>query len=268
MYEWNPELYSSNSCPQKNWGHELLAKLDLKGNERILDVGCGDGKLSAEIANCLPEGSMLGIDLSESMLTFAKIHYPPERFPSLSFMQLDAVDLPFDSEFDVIFSNATLHWIKSPETALKSFWKSLRPGGKLLAQMGGKGNASEILRVTDLMLEDKKWSSYFDDFVFPFSFYGPEEYRGWLENIGFSVKRLEIYPKDMVFKDKQGLFGWIASVWHPYTQKVPENLKYEFIKEFVEIFFRIYPPDKDGNAHVTMIRLEIEAYAEKSAQKQ
>lgn len=263
MYEWDPELYSSNSSPQKNWGHDLLAKLNLKGNENVLDVGCGDGKLSAEIAACLSEGSVLGIDLSKEMLSFAKTHYPPEKFPSLSFLQMDATDFSFDSEFDIIFSNATLHWIKSPEIALKSFWKSLRPGGELLAQMGGKGNASEILKVIDLMLEDKKWSPYFKGFSFPFSFYGPEVYREWLENTGFLTKRLEVYPKDMIFKDKKELFGWIASVWHPYTQRVPENLRHEYIKEFVERFYEIYPPDKRGNVHVTMIRLEIEAYAKK-----
>ncbi|MGB9929354.1 MAG: class I SAM-dependent methyltransferase [Methanosarcina sp.] len=263
MYEWDPELYSSNSSPQKNWGHELLAKLKLKGNEHVLDVGCGDGKLSAEIATCLSKGSVLGVDLSEGMLAFAKSHYPPEKFPSLSFMQVDATDLPFDSEFDIVFSNAALHWIKSPETALKNFWRSLRPGGELLAQMGGKGNASEILRVTDLMLEDKKWSPYFEGFTFPFSFYGPEIYRKWLENTGFSIVRLEVYPKDMAFENKEGLFGWIASVWHPYTQRVPENLRQEFIKDLAEKFYGIYLPDKNGNVHVTMIRLEIEAYAEK-----
>lgn len=131
MYCWDPNLYSSNSSAQKNWGLELLAKLHFKGNERVLDVGCGDGKLSAEIARNLPDGSVLGIDLSEEMITFARNHYPTEKFPNLAFMQTDARKLTFDSEFDIVFSNAVLHWIKAPERyrklALKDFGKASNP---------------------------------------------------------------------------------------------------------------------------------------------
>lgn len=223
MYSWDPKLYSSSSSAQKNWGLELLAKMHFKGNERILDVGCGDGKLSAEIAGNLPEGFVLGIDLSEEMITFARSHYLSEKFSNLSFMQADANKLNFDSEFDVVFSNAVLHWLKAPEAALKGFWKSLKPDGVLLAQFGGKGNAAEVFKIIDMMIDNKKWSSYFRDFAFPYGFYGPEEYGKWLNNVGFSVKRLELISKDMALEGKKGLIGWIASTWHPYTQQVPKS---------------------------------------------
>jgi trans-aconitate 2-methyltransferase len=263
MYSWDPKLYSSSSSSQKNWGLEILAKLYFKGNERVLDVGCGDGKLSAEIARSLLEGSVLGIDLSEGMITFARDHYPPEKFPNLSFMQMDAGELTFDSEFDVVFSNAALHWIKAPETALKGFFKSLKPGGALLAQFGGRGNAAEIFKIVDSMLENERWNTYFRDFVFPYGFYGPEEYSNWLKNAGFSVKRLEMISKDMALDGKKGIYDWIDSTWHPYTQQVPHRLKEEFINELVTLFISTCPPDDKGYVHVQMIRLEIEAYREK-----
>lgn len=262
MYCWNPELYASSSSAQKSWGLELLAKLPLTGNEKVLDVGCGDGKLSAEISMRLPEGSVLGIDLSEAMVCFAKTRYPKEQFPNLSFILMDAEKLPFDSEFDVIFSNAALHWIKEPEaieTVLKGFLKSLRPGGKLLAQFGGKGNAEEVLLVLNSMLEREKWSPYFKNFVFPYGFYGPEEYGKWLKNTGFSARRTELYSKDMALKGKEGLSGWFASTWHPFTQRVPENLKEEFIDELTTHFIKLHPLDNEGYVHVRMVRLEIEA---------
>ena len=88
-------------------------------------------------------------------------------------------------------------------------------------------------------------------------------YRKWLENAGFLIKRLEVFPKDMAFKNRDELAGWVASVWHPYTEKVPESIRPEFINEFVTHFVRAYPTDNSGNIHVTMIRLEIEAYAKK-----
>ncbi|AAM05207.1 TPA: methyltransferase domain-containing protein [Methanosarcina acetivorans] len=266
MYCWNPELYAFSSSAQKSWGIELLTKFPLKGNERVLDVGCGDGKLSAEIAKRLPEGSVLGIDLSEAMVCFAKNHYPKEQFPNLSFMLMDAGNVPFESEFDVIFSNAALHWIKEPkaiETVLKGFLKSLRPEGKLLAQFGGRGNAAEVLLVLNSMLEDEKWSPYFGNFVFPYGFYGPEEYGKWLKNAGFSVRRAELYSKDMTLKGKEGLSGWFASTWHPFTQRVPENLKEEFIDELAVNFIKLHPLDNEGYVHIRMVRLEIEADIEK-----
>lgn len=263
MYSWDPKLYSSNSSAQKNWGSELLAKLHFKGNERFLDVGCGDGKLSAEVAKSLPVGSVLGIDLSEEMITFARNHYPPEKFPNLAFMQINASELTFDSEFDIVFSNAVLHWIRAPETALRCFCRSLKPNGVFLAQFGGKGNIAEILKVTNSMLEDEKWSSYFRDFVFPYGFYGPEEYGKWLKDAGFSVKRLELISKDMALEGEKGLSAYIASIWLPYIQQVPEELKQDFINQFVALFVKNYPPDDKGYIHVQMKRLEIEAYPKK-----
>jgi trans-aconitate methyltransferase len=263
MYSWDPKLYSSNSSAQKSWGFELLAKLNFKGNERFLDVGCGDGKLSAEVAKILPEGTVLGIDLSEAMIAFARNHYPQEKFPNLAFMQANASELTFDSEFDIVFSNAVLHWIRAPEAALKGFWKSLKPGGVFLAQFGGRGNAAEIFKIIDSMLEEEKWSSYFRDFAFPYGFYGPEEYSKWLVDAGFSIKRLELISKDMALEGEKGLFASIESTWHPYIQQVPQELKGDFINELVALFVKNYPSDDKGYVHVQMKRLEIEAYREK-----
>jgi trans-aconitate methyltransferase len=261
MYTWDPKIYSSNSSAQKNWGHELLAKLDFKGNEKVLDVGCGDGKLSAEIARNLSEGSVLGIDLSEEMIDFARNNYPQDKFPNLTFMQMDASGLTFDSEFDVVFSNAALHWIKAPQAALRGIRRSLKPGGVLLAQFDGKGNVAEVLKIVYSMLKEEKWSPYFRDFIPASGFYGPEEYGRWLKNAGFSIKRLEMITKDMVLEGEKGVSGWIASTWHPYTQHVPAELKANFIDELVTLIINNNPPDDIGNVHIKMKRLEIEAYS-------
>src|SRR5690242_304941 len=108
MATWNPQEYHRHSSEQQRWATELIEKLHLKGDEHLLDVGCGDGKVTAAIAARLPRGRVVGVDKSQEMISFARMHFPA---PNLAFMQMDASALSFNAEFGVIFSNAVLHWI-------------------------------------------------------------------------------------------------------------------------------------------------------------
>jgi len=110
-HTWNPQDYRQHSSAQQAWARELIEKIDLSGGERVLDLGCGEGKMTAEIAARLPSGSILGLDVSREMIAFARERFPPEQYPNLRFVEGDMLDLPFDREFDVVFSNAALHWV-------------------------------------------------------------------------------------------------------------------------------------------------------------
>jgi trans-aconitate methyltransferase len=259
MYKWDPADYRRSSAAQQKWARELIEKLALKGNERVLDIGCGDGKMTAEIAAQLPHGSVLGIDSSEEMVAFARRSFPPENFPNLAFAVVDARRLSFDGEFDVVFSNAALHWVIDHLPVLEGVKRSLKPGGKVLLQMGGRGNAAQVFESVEEIVRSEKWREYFQDFAFPYGFYGPEEYRGWLEEAGLEPKRVELIPKDMVHKDREGLAGWLRTTWLPYTQRVQEERREEFISEVVDEYLRNNPPDAGGFIHVRMVRLEVEA---------
>lgn len=259
MYHWDAKDYHKSSAEQQKWARELISKFALKGNERVLDIGCGDGKVTAEIAKQLPNGSVLGIDNSEEMIKFARKNFPLKRFSNLVFEVRDAKNLSFNGEFDVVFSNATLHWVIDHLSVLEGIKKSLKPSGKVLLQMGGRGNAAKILEVLETILKSEKWSGYFTDFSFPYGFYEPKEYKSWLEHIGLKVKRVELIPKDMVHKGKDGLSAWIRTTWLPYTQRVPEGLCDEFIYEIVDKYIENHPLDDEGFVHVQMMRLEVEA---------
>jgi len=102
----------NNSGVQQKWARELIVKLDLKGNEAILDIGCGDGKITAEIAERLPDGYITGVDKSRDMIETARESFPKKKYNNLDFKKCDAEKLEFTEEFDIVFSNATLHWIK------------------------------------------------------------------------------------------------------------------------------------------------------------
>ena len=165
----------------------------------------------------------------------------------------------FENRFDVVFSNAVLHWIKDHFTVLDRIRKSLRKSGRLLLQMGGRGNAEEVLSVLNKMLASEKWKSYFQHFEFPYGFYGPEEYEPWLIQAGLRPKRIELLPKIMKQIGPSGLAGWIRTTWLPYTERVPNELRETFIAEIVNSYVLKHPVDCDGLVHVKMVRLEVEA---------
>ena len=148
-YNWNAKDYEKNSQTQQKWARELIEKLSLKGTEKVLDVGCGDGKVTAEIANSVCDGLVIGVDSSRTMIELASEQYPSSIYPNLSFKIMDASNLSFEECFDIVFSNAALHWVKNHKPVVEGLFKSLKPGGKILLQMGGKGNARHVLSIVE-----------------------------------------------------------------------------------------------------------------------
>jgi trans-aconitate methyltransferase len=258
MPRWDPGDYERSSSAQKRWARELISKLELEGDERVLDIGSGDGMITAELSARVPLGSVVGLDSSEEMIEFARRRYPPEEHPNLSFQLGDARRLEFEEEFDLVVSFACLHWIEDHLPVLQGIRRCLRPSGRVLIQCGGRGNAASILEITEEVTKGERWRGYFRDFTFPYHFYGPEEYRPWLARVGLKVKRVELVPKEMVHEDKKGLEGIIRATWLPYTERLPEELRREFVSEIADRYIQSYPP-QEGKIGVKMMRLEVDA---------
>ena len=257
---WNAQDYAKHSAAQSRWADELIGKLKLNGNESLLDIGCGDGKISANISQALLKGRVLGIDASPDMISLALKNFPLDKYPNLSFKQMDATAISLSDNFDIVFSNAVLHWIKDQVTVLKGVKAVLKAGGKILFQMGGKGNADEVFQIVNKIISLPTWQKYFNGFIAPYHFYGPDEYRGWLEQCGFRIERVELFPKDMQHQGKEGLKGWLRTTWFPYTDRLPVELRDVFLNEIIEVYLALHPIDADGNTHVKMVRLEVEAF--------
>lgn len=258
-YSWNAKDYEKNSQAQQKWARELIANLNLTGVEDILDLGCGDGKITAEIAQLVGDGSVVGIDNSRQMIDLAKGKYPQNKHPNLSFQIMDASDLSFENCFDVVFSNAVLHWVKNHKPVVEGLYKSLRVGGKILLRMGGKGDAEGILSVINNVKASNKWAQYFTEFEFPYTFLGIDEYQVLLKESGFSINRVELIPKDMTHDGKAGLEGWIRTTWLPYTERIPKEKREAFIEEVSSKYLDKVPLEADGKAHVAMVMIEVEA---------
>lgn len=255
--QWNAADYANNASAQYGWARSLLEQLNLCGTENVLDIGCGDGRITAELANVVT-GTVVGIDSSNEMVAMAtKLHGNTNRH--LSFRRMDASRLVFESEFDLIFSNAVLHWVKDHQAVLNGIRAALKPAGRVVLSMGGKGNAPDILPVVDELMQHPRWCHDFKGFVFPYAFYGIEDYTGWLPQAGLQARRIELVPKDMVHDCVDDLKGWIRTTWFPYTHRVPVDRREAFIDELLDMYIAQHPLDIHGRTHVRMIRLEVEA---------
>ena len=258
-YEWNAEEYREASGQQKAWGREIVRKLDLQGGERILDIGCGDGMLTAEMAALVPGGSVVGIDSSPEMIQLARASYPHSLYQNLSWELKDAGALDYEGEFDVVFSNAVLHWVTEHQPVIDGIARALKTGGKALLQMGGRGNAAGVSESLIAVLRDGNWSDYFVDFHFPYRFHGPEEYRMMVEQAGLECLRVELINKDMAQDGREGFASWIRTTWQPFTERIPVDLRERFILEIVDNYVERHPVDPQGRVHAGMVRLEVEA---------
>lgn len=256
---WDAKEYSSHSAFQERCADELIAKLDLSGSEHVLDIGCGDGRVTAGIARRLPRGQVLGIDSSPEMIRYAQEHFPRDKYPNLSFCQLDARTLGFKGEFDIIFSNAALHWVVEPRPVLDGIYNALRPGGKMVVQMAGKGNAAEAFLAFAYLVQDPPWNQYFGNFHTPYAFFGSGQYRELIIGSGLLPGRVELIRRDMDHIDRESFAGWVRTTWLPYLERVPVSLQPAFVNALYDMCCTLSPPDNQGALHIRMVRLEAEA---------
>ncbi len=125
--------------------------------------------------------------------------------------------------------------------------------------MGGCGNAAEVFVVIEKLWQNVHWRKYFRGFIPPYHFCGPLEYEAWLFETGFHPVRVDLLPKDMQHHGAEGFKGWLRTTWFPYTDRLPVELRDVFISELVETYLTAHPVDTNGDIHVKMVRLEVEA---------
>src|ERR1700685_1696826 len=174
--KWDAADYAANSVVQQTWARELISKLNLLGDEHILDVGCGDGKVTAEIAKAVPRGSATGVDASAEMIAFAQKTFPKDKCPNLEFQVMDAREIKFDRQFDFLFSNAALHWVDDHQKFLQGAASVLKSGGRLVVSCGGKGNAHDVFVAMRPEIRLQRWSGFFRKMPAPYFFYAPGDY--------------------------------------------------------------------------------------------
>ncbi|MEG3864087.1 class I SAM-dependent methyltransferase [Microcoleus sp. herbarium12] len=198
---WNSALYEKNHAFVWQYGESLLELLAPKAGEGILDLGCGTGQLTAKISE---SGAFVrGVDSSLAMICTAKSNYP-----HISFAAADARDFQVEEPLDAVFSNAVLHWIKQPDAVINCVEKALKPGGRFVAEFGGKGNVGAIARALLNVLSEIGSSE--PESLNPWYFPGVGEYALLLENHGFEVSYAVLFDRQTLLEEgSAGMVNWI-----------------------------------------------------------
>ncbi len=204
-HEFDGAKYEKASAHQTEWGAKLIGELHLRGAERILDLGCGHGGLTAKLAALVPNGEVIGIDASEGMIRVARAH----ESANLRFLLMDINDLNFNQEFDVIFSNATLHWIKDHVRLLANCHRALRPAGLLRFNFAGDGNCENLNSVILETVNLPEFRPCFADFEWPWFMPRTDVYRALLRKFPFIETRVWEQNADRCFPDKDTMIKWI-----------------------------------------------------------
>jgi trans-aconitate methyltransferase len=250
--KWNAELYDDKHAFVFQYGESVLELLDVKPGERILDLGCGTGHLTNEIKSHGAE--VTGIDASADMIARAT-----ETYPGVNFKVADATDFHFDEKFDAVFSNATLHWIHKADEAIKCVYESLKPGGRFVAEMGGRDNMKDMIAATQQVLQQHGYHKLAERRAWYFPSLG--EYTGKLEKAGFRVTMaMHFDRKTLLQGGRTGVSKWLNMFGPTFFEGIEETEKQQILAEITDLLEPTY--NVNGNWYADYVRLRFVAVKE------
>jgi trans-aconitate 2-methyltransferase len=254
-HEFDGKRYEKASFHQREWGTKLIAELGLLGDEYVLDLGCGDGTLTAQLAELLPQGRALGIDASQGMIDAAR----PKAGDRLRFLVMDIDDLDFTECFDVVYSNATLHWVKDHTRLLRNVRRALRPGGRLRFNFAGDGNCSNFFAVIRKAMACAEFRRSFEGFAWPWYMPTVAEYQILGESSGLHHFRVWGENADRFFPDETAMVPWLDQPsLVPFLPCLPERHREAFRGFVVDEMVR-RTKQVDGRCFETFRRINVSA---------
>ena len=230
MSDWDAATYDRVAEPQEEWGTAVLDRLELSGDETVLDAGCGSGRMTRHLVERLPEGRVIGVDSSPSMIEKAR-----ENLGERADLRVGSLlDLELDQEVDAIFSNATFHWILDHDRLFTRLFAALRPGGTIEAQCGGQGNVGEVENAMLALEGDERFSSYLRTMQSPWYFASVADTEARLSRVGFESPNCWVETKDVRPPEPEAWPFLSSCVINEHLERLPDDLKEPFIEALLE----------------------------------
>jgi trans-aconitate 2-methyltransferase len=245
--DWDAASYDRVSDPQVEMAVAVLERLPLRGDETVLDAGCGSGRVTAMLLDRLPDGHVVAVDSAQSMVEHARQALGDRA----TVICASLTELVLDEPVDAAFSNAVFHWIADHDRLFERLHAALKPGGRLVAQCGGKGNIDAFRRLADEVAAEPPYAEHMTDFVGPWNYAGPEETEMRLRAAGFDEVRCWLQPWPVEPGDPLEYASTVCLGNH--LQALPEELREPFAAEVVR---------RSGDALVLeYVRLNVDARA-------
>ena len=224
--DWDARTYDRVADPQEEWGREVLARLELAGDETVLDAGCGSGRVTKLLLERVPRGRVIGVDAAPSMIEHARENLA-DAGDRVELLVADLAELELPEPVDAVFSNATFHWIAAHERLFGRLFAALRPGGSLEAQCGGEGNVSEWIRAIEAAQGDERFSAYLRGMPAVTYFASVDDTQARLRRAGFDVSRVWLEKRTVEPREPS---AFVRSVGlHKHLDRLPAELHDVFV---------------------------------------
>lgn len=227
--EWDAGTYDRVSTPQQRWAQPVIDRLELKGDETVLDAGCGSGRVTQVLLDALPDGEVVAVDGSAAMVEEARALLGDER---VSYIHSDLLAIDLEEEVDAVFSNAVFHWITDHELLFERLHAALRPGGRIEAQCGGEGNVARFYAEVEAAVADRPdFAEHLGDFE-PHRFASPDATERILAALGFEDVSCTLEPRPVTPPEPREFIRTVCLVAH--AELLPEELRGELVDAVLE----------------------------------
>lgn len=245
LREWDARSYHRVANPHVDWGEAVLARLPVRGDEAVIDAGCGTGRLTERLLERLPGGHVIAIDQSASMLAEAERYLRPRFGDAVTFRRLNLLDLDIEAGADLVFSTATFHWIQDHDALFAAVFRALKPGGWLIAQCGGGPNirmvAERALRLLGEMTQPGSGQAAWDG---PWRFASAPETEVALRRAGFDRVEAEVIHAPVTLPDAASYREFVGTVvLGAHLRRLPDDAaRTAFLDQMVDQGARDEPP--------------------------
>ncbi len=236
---WSGADYARHSSLQAAMADEVLSALPLRGDEQLLDVGCGDGKLTARIAEKLPRGMVLGVDASADMVAYAQQQFGGDAWPNLRFDVVDARRLDHGPRFDRVVSFNALHWVPQQDLALAGIRRALKPQGRAHLRLVTRCELTSLEEVAETVRQEPAWATAFSGFADPYLRLDAAQYAALASSLGLQLLSSHSAIKRWDFGSEEAFFGFCNAGFGAWTHGLPPARQREFVQAVMQRYLAV-----------------------------